>query len=377
MLVRERIDVVHGHQAFSSLAHQAVLHAGGRRVPSVFTDHSLFGFSDASSILTNKVLQFTLSAACRVVCVSHTSKENTVLRSEVAPGRVSVIPNAVDGPKFAPEPAARSYTDGRVVVVCMGRLEYRKGIDLLADVIPQLCSRRPEVRFLIGGDGPKRSMLEAVVAQHGLQGRVELLGDVPHWRVRSVLTRGHVFLNTSLTESFCMAALEAACCGLLVVATAVGGVPEILPPEILLLAPASPPALTDALDRAVERLPTVDPVAQHREVCGMYHWGDVARRVEIVYGKAIGAGTGDGARARASVNAVLKRNSTTLNGLLFQPLALAENSDSSLSGRVQRLRRCGPFSGPIFCAVAAAADLYQRWLVRALEVVMPAAGALP
>ena len=41
------------------------------------------------------------------------------------------------------------------------------------------------------------------------QGRVTLLGDVPHWRVRDVLAGGHIFLNTSLTESFCMAALEA------------------------------------------------------------------------------------------------------------------------------------------------------------------------
>lgn len=298
VLLRERVDVVHGHQAFSSLAHQAVLHAGARGVPSVFTDHSLFGFSDASSILTNKVLQFTLSAACRVVCVSHTSKENTVLRAEVAPQRVSVIPNAVDGPRFAPDPPRRLYPDGRVVVVCMGRLEYRKGTDLLAGVLPLLCRRRPEVHFLVGGDGPKRAVLEAVVREHRLEGRVELLGDVPHAGVRSVLTRGHVFLNTSLTESFCMAALEAACAGLLVVATRVGGVPEILPPDMLLLAPPEPEALVEALEEAVRRLPGTDARAQHEAVCEMYRWGDVARRVEIVYGKGLGADAARGGGGR-------------------------------------------------------------------------------
>ena len=59
----------------------------------VFTDHSLFGFADASSILMNKLLKFSLADCHHVVCVSHTSKENTVLRACVPPSRVSVIPN--------------------------------------------------------------------------------------------------------------------------------------------------------------------------------------------------------------------------------------------------------------------------------------------
>ena len=60
-------------------------------------------------------------------------------------------------------------------------------------------------------------------------GRVKLLGGVPHDRVRDLLVRGDIFLNCSLTESFCIAVVEAACCGLFVVSTAVGGVPEVLP----------------------------------------------------------------------------------------------------------------------------------------------------
>lgn len=63
----------------------------------VFTDHSLFGFAEPGSILMNKVLKFTLSDVHHVVCVSHTSKENTVLRACLAPHRVSVIPNGACG----------------------------------------------------------------------------------------------------------------------------------------------------------------------------------------------------------------------------------------------------------------------------------------
>jgi len=66
---------------------------------------------------------------------------------------------------------------------------------------------------------------------------VELLGAVPHHRVRDVLVRGHVFLNCSLTESFCIALLEAASCGLFVVSTRVGGVPEVCIPSLAALPP--------------------------------------------------------------------------------------------------------------------------------------------
>lgn len=69
------------------------------------------------------------------------------------------------------------------------------------------------MQFLIGGDGPKRPLLEAVVREHGLEGRVLLVGAVPHECVRQLLVRGHIFLNCSLTEAFCMALVEAAAAG--------------------------------------------------------------------------------------------------------------------------------------------------------------------
>lgn len=69
-----------------------------------------------------------------------------------------------------------------------------------------------QVNFIIGGDGPKRSILEEVRDEVG-DHRLCLLGAVPHGRVHSVLVQGHIFLNTSLTEAFCIAICEAVCSG--------------------------------------------------------------------------------------------------------------------------------------------------------------------
>jgi phosphatidylinositol glycan class A protein len=80
---------------------------------------------------------------------------------------------------------------------------------LLASLIPRVCAACPDVYFIVGGDGPRRGELEAMVERHGLEARVELLGLVPPAAVPDVLCRGHVFLSTSLTEA-CRRTLPAA-----------------------------------------------------------------------------------------------------------------------------------------------------------------------
>lgn len=70
-----------------------------------------------------------------------------------------------------------------VTIVVVSRLVYRKGVDLLAGVISKMANMK-NVRFLIGGDGPKRTLLEEVREKHNIQDRVTLLGALEHSRVK-------------------------------------------------------------------------------------------------------------------------------------------------------------------------------------------------
>lgn len=319
IVIRERITLVHGHQAFSTMALEACINARSMGLKVVFTDHSLFGFADAASIATNKLLKAVLADVHAVVCVSHTSRENTVLRACLPPDTVSVIPNAVDASQFTPNPRAARWPrlcdktcastaasppgppgapHDEVVLVVLCRLVYRKGIDLLGLVLPHVCRRHAHVRVIIGGDGPKRQLLEKVIADHGLQGRVRMEGPVPHEKARDFMVRGHVFVNCSLTEAFCMALVEAAAAGLVVVSTAVGGVPEVLPPDMIVLAEPSAEGLLDAIERALLRVPHQDPLAQHERVRHMYDWNDVARRTVVVYDNTMTSKRDDSMPAR-------------------------------------------------------------------------------
>jgi phosphatidylinositol N-acetylglucosaminyltransferase subunit A len=70
--LREHINLIHAHASLSSLAHEGILHAHLMGIRTVFTDHSLFGFSDAAAILTNKLLEGALKNVDGIICVSYT-----------------------------------------------------------------------------------------------------------------------------------------------------------------------------------------------------------------------------------------------------------------------------------------------------------------
>ncbi|KAG9218025.1 hypothetical protein CCMSSC00406_0008802 [Pleurotus cornucopiae] len=302
IVLREHITLIHAHASLSSLGHEGILHSHLMGIRTVFTDHSLFGFEDAASILTNKLLVGTLRNVDAVICVSHTGRENTVLRGElyetddtnphskriVVNPNVYVIPNSLVADKFRPCHIPRHSDE--ITIVFLSRLAYRKGIDILVAVAPRICAAFPQIIIPpIGGDGPKLINLLQMRERHRLQDRIELLGSVRPSDVCSVLNRGTIFMNTSLTESFGISILEAACAGLYVVATQVGGVAEILPEDMISFANPDEDDVFRAVSEAIEIVSEGrhDPQQAHERIKTFYNWEDVAERTEIVYSAAL------------------------------------------------------------------------------------------
>ena len=98
-----------------------------------------------------------------------------------------------------------------------------------------------------------------------------------------MLNRGHIFINTSITEAFCIAGLEAVSAGLLVVTTNVGGTPEILPKDLLYLADPNPKSLYNKLEEAIANVESISPSENHERIKGYYSWRNIAARVEKTY----------------------------------------------------------------------------------------------
>lgn len=349
--IRERIEIVHGHGSLSSLCNEAILHARTMGLRTVFTDHSLFGFADAASILTNKLLKFFLSDVDHSICVSHTCKENTVLRASLDPLMVSVIPNAVVAENFRPRdypttadgfaPEERSPTrpgpNDMITIVVISRLFYNKGTDLLTAAIPRILENHPNTRFIIAGSGPKAIDLEQMIENNVLQDRVEMLGPVRHEEVRDVMVRGHIYLHPSLTEAFGTVIVEAASCGLYVVCTQVGGIPEVLPSHMTTFAKPEEDDLVQATGKAITavRAGKVRTDRFHDEVKKMYSWDNVAQRTERVY---------DGITGTISEEEFYGFDTGGYTGNRVRNFALID--------RLKRYYGCGIWAGKLFCLCA-------------------------
>ena len=195
----------------------------------------------------------TLSALRRARTVALAKAHTIVVPSEylariargfgVDPGKVLVVPNPA--PDVAPtnaEPQANTF-------VYAGRLTRQKALGVAIDAI----SRVPEAHLVVIGDGPERAALERRAHDVGLNGRVTFLGARPRADVLEALGTAWAAVLSSEWENLPHAAVEALAVGTPVVATSVGGVPEVVHDDVngLLVPPGSPDAFAGAIERLV------------------------------------------------------------------------------------------------------------------------------
>jgi phosphatidylinositol N-acetylglucosaminyltransferase subunit A len=280
ILLREGVEIVHGHQSTSTMALECIVHAKMHSLRTCLTDHSILRPGTAEGVLASTSLQFAVRDCNGLIAVSRPARRNTAVRSGVPCEKIQVIPNAVIPSHFTPDYTRQS---DEVVVVVVSRLVFRKGIDLLLEVVPALCMASKEIKFVIAGDGDKRENLEQMREMHRLEGRVEILGDVDCRKVRDVLVRGDILLNTSLTEAFCIALIEAASCGLFVVTTDVGGVREALPEDMARFVRPNKEEIVEGVLESIGRAKGYNKREAHERIRRIYSWDRVAEQTEGVY----------------------------------------------------------------------------------------------
>ncbi|MBK6342521.1 MAG: glycosyltransferase [Flavobacteriales bacterium] len=207
----------------------------------------VYEFPD-TSLLHRWLLRRNLLRADAVVSTSRVMAERTRL---ICPdlAAIDVVPFGVDTERFSPMPKA----DGPMVIGTVKTLAPKYGIDTLIQAFGLIAheSGLEQSRLRLVGDGPQRKPLEALARSLRITDRVDFIGNVPHDRVPAELLKLDVYaaLSRRDSESFGVAVIEASACGLPVVVSRVGGLPEVVDEgrSGLVVPKEDPKAAADAL----------------------------------------------------------------------------------------------------------------------------------
>jgi 2-deoxystreptamine N-acetyl-D-glucosaminyltransferase/2-deoxystreptamine glucosyltransferase len=293
---RAPVDVVHAHQG-EDLATLPLARLAARvhRCPLVVTVHCSVGHTLAGRGARIRVLRAlggwiergTLRRADAVVVL--TGRTAAALRDDGVPAdRLSTVPSGFDPALFAVPAADVLPGVARPRIGYVGRLAPQKRADTLVRAFGRM---RERASLVVVGDGPDRALVERLAAESPAADRITLAGFVEHARVPAVLASLDVLVLPSAYEEMGSVLTEAMAAGLPVVASDVGGIPEVVRHGVsgLLVPPGDVGALAAALDRV-----TADDVLRARLAAGArarsaeYGWPALSARVAAVYDRVLG-----------------------------------------------------------------------------------------
>ncbi len=215
-----RPEILHAHFATESTASALELSAR-HHIPFTFTCHGYDIYRKPPADFSSRA-----AAARAVVTVSRANARHLEHRFGVPAPRIRVIPCGVDTQRFQPNGASRHLKPP--LIVCVARMVAVKNLGLLLECCAQLRDRNVSFRCALVGEGPCRNELEAIRARLELEELVQMPGAAEAEQVAAYWRRAAVGLLTSSSEGMPVSLMEAAACGVPVVATAVGGVSELV-----------------------------------------------------------------------------------------------------------------------------------------------------
>lgn len=252
---QQPFDVMQVHD--STAFYGAWLFSRLRRVPVIMFMHAcifesgkreMYPWSLATTYKINT--RFYVKRAHCIACISQRLTE-WAQKLGAPPERVRWINEPVDTEEFRPRVngSMGSWVNKSPVLLYVGRLSPEKGAHVLIDALPQMLKHLPQLRLRLVGGGSQQHSLRDLVNQNGLSEHVEFVGAVPHYELPRYYAEADALVIPSLSEGLPKVLPEALACGLPVIGTQVGGIPEVVQDGYngLLVPPNAPNALGDAV----------------------------------------------------------------------------------------------------------------------------------
>jgi glycosyltransferase involved in cell wall biosynthesis len=221
-----------------------------------------------------------LNASDGIIAVSHALRGATAALG-VPPDKIQVIPDGVDLKKFYPIPEQRA-----PIILYVGSLIKIKGVNYLIESLPQVVQQFPDYRLVIIGDGPELPFLKSLGEKLGITQAIVFMGSQTPAQVQAWMQQAKLLVLPSLEEGLGVVLLEALACGTPCVGTSVGGIPDVITPEVgRLVPPADPAALAEAILRVLaepDHWTFLSRNARQR-VEQQFDWNIIAQKIIQVY----------------------------------------------------------------------------------------------
>ena len=230
---RENYDLIH---AFSGLPGGITALLSGKPYIISLRGTEVPGYERRFSWLIRLIKPLIKLSLRKAKAVDANSQYLKNLALKTAPDlKIAVIPNGVDSRIFYPAKKLSS----KPVILCNSRSGKRKGVEYLIRAMPEVLKKIPKVKLVLVGEGIEKESLKRLTNKLKLDKQIKFLGQVKHGKLPEIYRKASVFVLPSLSESLSNSLLEALACGLPVVATKVGGNPELMNKKNGILVPAT------------------------------------------------------------------------------------------------------------------------------------------
>jgi len=247
LIKKKKYNIIHVHlfpaNIFAALASLFLT----KKIKWIFSEHNIYNRRRSFKIF--KIIDsFTYSRYLNIICVSKQVQSTLLTWMPSVKRKTKVIPNAVPVPKFLSSNSLKIYD-----ILFVGRLTDAKGVDILLKAVKILKDKYDKnLKIAIIGDGPLKENLNNLAVELGVNGEVKFLGVRKD--IEELMISSKIFLLPSRWEGLPMVILEAMSRGMSIIASGVGGIPEVMEngKEGILISPEDPEALAQAINDLLE-----------------------------------------------------------------------------------------------------------------------------
>jgi MMP alpha-(1->4)-mannosyltransferase len=223
----------------------------------------------------------------RIITVSRCARNDIAREFKLSPSRFAVVPNGIDTDCFHPLPGV-AREPFRLIATASADVPL-KGLAHLLRAVALLAPAYPRLQLIVVGRPKEKSPVKSLIGQLGIESRIRFMGAIDQTEYLRQYARAWAAVVPSLYEGFGLPAGEAMACGVPVISTTGGALPEVVGDAGVLVPPADPQALAQAIETVCTRPDLAASLGRsgYDRVMAQFTWEAAARKTTAVYRQAI------------------------------------------------------------------------------------------